>query len=124
MKKQEIPLFYGAKPETFEAAKILRKKMTPAEKLLWEKLKNKQLNNLKFRRQHPIHFYIADFYCHEKKLVVELDGKIHLKIEKQEWDTNRTAIMNDFDIKVIRFKNEEVMSNVDHVLAEIARNCL
>jgi very-short-patch-repair endonuclease len=123
MKKQEMPLFYGAKPETFRSAKLLRKRMTPAEKLLWDKLKNKQLNNLKFRRQHPIHFYIADFYCHEKKLVVELDGKIHLKIENVEWDKNRTALMNDYDIKVIRFTNEEVMSNIDSVLAEIARIC-
>ena len=123
MRKQEMPLFYGAKPETFEAARILRIRMTPAEKLLWERLRNKQLNNLKFRRQHPIHFYIADFYCHEKKLVVELDGKIHEKPENLEWDKNRTAVMNDYDIKVIRFTNEEVIGEIEKVLLKIAESC-
>ena len=82
MKPSEMPMFYGAKPVTFERANLLRKSMTPSEKKLWQFLKNKQLNRLRFRRQHPINIFIADFYCHSAKLVVELDGEIHLDKER------------------------------------------
>jgi len=67
-------LHLEANSKTFEKAKELRTNQTAAEELLWKKLRNKQLNGFKFRRQHPLMQFIADFYCYEKKLVVELDG--------------------------------------------------
>ena len=70
-------MFYGAKPETFQKAKLLCNKMTQAENKLWTLLKIKSVLNLRFRRQHPLDIFIADFYCHELKLVIEVDGEIH-----------------------------------------------
>ena len=97
-----------------ELARELRKNSTPAEKLLWTELRNRQLNRAKFFRQHPLiyeedrgrlHFFIADFYCAEFKLVIELDGKIH---EKQKYyDRERDLIIERLGLKVVRFKNEE-----------------
>ena len=78
----EKSMYFGAKPITFEAARILRKNMTFHEKLLWEKLKLKQICGKRFRRQHPIDFFIVDFYCHEARLVVEIDGEIQKKPER------------------------------------------
>jgi len=74
MKELEKAMYYRARPETMTAARILRENMTFSEKLLWERLKLKQLFGLRFRRQHPIDFFIADFYCHEARLVIEIDG--------------------------------------------------
>ncbi len=116
-------LNYGASPDIIEKARNLRKRMTEAEKLLWSNLRNKQVSGFKFRRQHPIWIFIADFYCHEAKLVVELDGGIHQKIEVSEYDTNRTAEIEKFEIKVIRFKNEEVLQNLNMVLSKIKKEC-
>ena len=76
---------------SFEKAKALRMRETKSEKILWDKLKNNQLDGLKFRRQHPISLYIADFYCHKFKLIIELDGKYHEEKEQKIIDT----IMND-----------------------------
>jgi very-short-patch-repair endonuclease len=114
---------YGASPEIITKAKNLRKVMTDAEKLLWSALRDKQLEGFKFRRQHPIWIFIADFYCHQTKLVVELDGGIHQKSEVSEYDTNRTAEIEKFEIKVIRFKNEEVLQNLNKVLSRIKNEC-
>ena len=110
-------MYYGAKPETFEAARILRENMTQYEKLLWDRLKQKQVCGLRFRRQHPIDFFIADFYCHEARLVVEIDGEIH-ECQK-EYDDGRSAEMERFYIKVIRFKNSDVKNNINRVISKI-----
>ena len=91
--------------------------MTGAEKVLRERLKNKQVLKLRFRRQHPIDIFIADFYCHTVRLVIELDGKIH-KMQK-EYDEGRTAEMEQFDIQVIQFKNEEIENNIESVIKKI-----
>jgi very-short-patch-repair endonuclease len=117
MEEISKPMYYGAKPETFEAAKILRRNMTVHEKILWEKLKNKQICGVKFRRQHPIDFFIADFYCHEAKLVVELDGEIHKY--RREYDDGRSAEMEKYSIKVIRVTNSEVEENISKVIRRI-----
>lgn len=74
-------MFYGASPNSFDKAKLLRNNMTEAEKILWEKLKNRNIFKARFRRQHPIGIFIVDFYCHDYKLVIELDGEIHLNKE-------------------------------------------
>jgi very-short-patch-repair endonuclease len=82
--------FFGAPQKIFENARTLRKNTTDAERRLWEKLRNRKLRNLKFRRQHPIHKYVADFYCAEHKVVVELDGGIHQLKEQKIYDQERT----------------------------------
>jgi very-short-patch-repair endonuclease len=82
-----------------------------------EKLKGKQICGLRFRRQHPIDIFIADFYCHEVRLVVEIDGKIH--DIQEDYDDGRSAEMEKFDIKIIRFKNFEVENDIEKVVSEI-----
>jgi very-short-patch-repair endonuclease len=114
----DMDLYAGASAEVFNLAQILRRKMTPAEKVLWEKIRNNKLG-VKFRRQHPIYFYIADFYCHELKLVIELDGGIHYIPENKERDEGRTAELERFEIIVKRFKNNEVLNSVSDVINKI-----
>ena len=99
----------------------LRKTETEAEKLLWEKLKNNQLGGFKFRRQHPISLYIADFYCHRLKLIIEIDGGYHFTKEQIQKDEERTKILEFNGVNVIRFSNDEVLSNIDNVLNEIKK---
>jgi len=113
-------LFKGADGKLFEFSRQLRKESTPAEKIMWEKLRNRKLEGFKFRRQHPIDKYIADFYCAEKKLIVEIDGPIHERKEVKAYDDLRTKDLEGFGIKVIRFKNQEVLSNVQRVLQTIS----
>ncbi|WP_289028478.1 endonuclease domain-containing protein [uncultured Algoriphagus sp.] len=114
-------LFYGASPEIHKRAKELRKQMTPAEKVLWNFLKNKSLEGFKFRRQHPIDKYIVDFYCHQKKLVIEVDGSIHDQLDQKEYDSGRTSVLEEFGLKVIRFRNEEVLDNFQSVIGRISK---
>ena len=114
---------------TFQAAKAaaraLRKNQTHAEELLWNVFRGRNFHGLKFLRQHPlffshvnkVHFYIADFYCHEKRLVVELDGPSHLS--REECDAFRTEMMMTRTIDLIRFQNEEVLRGIDAVLRAI-----
>ena len=85
--------------------------------MLWERVKQKQICGLRFRRQHPIDFFIADFYCHEAKLVIELDGEIHN--QQREYDDVRSAEMERFFIKVIRFTNSEIENNIEEVIKKI-----
>ena len=110
-------MYFGAKPEIFEAAKLLRGKMTSCEKLLWDRVNHKQIYGLRFRRQHPIDIFIADFYCHEARLVVEIDGKIHL--QNKDYDIGRTAEMEKYCLKVIRFDNSDVENNMEKVIKKI-----
>lgn len=118
MKRTDKPFFYGASTEIFIRAKELRKNETPAEKILWEKLKLKQLG-VRFYRQHPINKFIVDFYCHAKLLVIELDGGVHSKIEVSERDEGREYELRNFGLKILRFKNEEVLHNPDAVVEKI-----
>jgi very-short-patch-repair endonuclease len=116
-----INMFFRAKPETFRAASILRKNMTLAEKILWKKLNDRKLFKTKFRKQHPLYIFIVDFYCHEYKLVIEVDGEIHNNKDSREYDLGRTATLNRFGIKVIRFTNDQILYDIDSVIAEILR---
>jgi len=108
-----------------QLARDLRQNQTGAEKMLWNKLRNRRFNNLKFLRQHPIYykfdnqrkFFIADFYCHEIKLVIEIDGKIHNK--QKEYDQLRTKIIKLKKINVIRFTNEEIYHNINFILKKL-----
>jgi very-short-patch-repair endonuclease len=117
MEEIEKPMYYGAQPEIFEAARILRKNMTLHEKLLWEKLKIKKICGVRFRSQHPIDFFIVDFYCHAARLVVEIDGEQH--DQQKEYDDGRSAEMEKYFIKVIRFTNSEVESNIEWIISKI-----
>jgi len=110
-------MYFNARPSTMEAARLLRKQTTQIEEILWEKLKGKQIFGLRFRRQHPIDLFIADFYCHKVRLVVEIDGEIHNY--QMEYDIGRTAELEKFDIKVIRFSNEEVILDIEKVISKI-----
>ncbi len=102
-----------------EKAQEMRNNPTPAEDALWQSLKAKNLD-VKFRRQHLIDDFIVDFVCLTKKLIIEVDGKIH--DSKQEQDQKRTDILNKLGYTVIRFRNEEVFGNMDTVLSEIKKN--
>ncbi|MDW3209483.1 MAG: endonuclease domain-containing protein [Reichenbachiella sp.] len=112
-------LHKGASSKLFEFAKANRKKQTPAEKILWDALRNRKLEGHKFRRQHPISQFIADFYCHEFKLIVEVDGGYHSGQEQAEIDKGRTHELEELGIKVIRFKNEDVMNELEWVKLKI-----
>jgi len=114
-----INMFYGANSTVLRTAAILRKNMTLSEILLWNKLKNRKVFNTKFRKQHPIGIFIVDFYCHEYKLVIEVDGDVHNNEELNEYDLGRTGMLNNFGIRVIRFTNEEIIYNIDRVITKI-----
>ena len=112
-------MYKGAPPNSFAKAKFLRDNMTDAEKLLWEKLKDKKLKGFKFRRQHPIHIYIVDFYCHKLKLIIELDGGYHDSKEQKLLDAERSEILKFQDLEIIRFTNDEVLGNIELVMRKI-----
>ena len=116
-------LNYDTTPEVRSNARELRKRMTPAEDLLWCNLRNRKCGGYKFRRQHPINQFVADFYCHEKKVVVEVDGGYHLSVDQIEADDNRTAEMEKWDIMVLRFTNDEVLHHMHEVLEGVKKVC-
>jgi very-short-patch-repair endonuclease len=115
----EYDFYYGALAETKARAAELRKNMTVAEKVLWHQLRNRKVNDLKFRRQHPVDIFILDFYCHERKLAIEVDGQIHKKELQREWDENRTFILNEFGIQILRFRNDDVINQTERVINSI-----
>jgi very-short-patch-repair endonuclease len=96
----------------------LRESQTPQEVLLWSKIRLNQLG-FKFRRQHSIGGYIVDFYCPTKKLVIEIDGSQHFEKENKEYDKIRTDYLDGLDIKVLRFDNAEINTNLDGVILKI-----
>ena len=98
--------------------KELRNNATPQEILLWSKLKHSQLG-FKFRRQHSIDGYIADFYCPSKRLVIEIDGSQHFEKDNIEYDEIRTNYFSGLGIKVLRFDNGQINSNLEDVLKNI-----
>jgi imidazole glycerol-phosphate synthase subunit HisF len=114
-------MFYGAGPIIFELAKKLRNNVTPTEMILWGNLKE-HFPDLKFRRQHPISIYIADFYCHSQKLIIELDGSIHNLPDVKTNDIVRQKNLGDLGLKIIRFTNKEITNNLEQVLQTIEKN--
>jgi very-short-patch-repair endonuclease len=100
-------------------SKDLRTNMTNCEIYLWSRLKSKQLNNLQFYRQKIIGNYIVDFYCPKAKLIIELDGGQHYTNEGQKRDNIRDDFMNNLGLKILRFSDKEVMSNINGVLFKI-----
>ena len=112
----------GTTQEIEQAAKELRKNLTPAEARLWEALRNRQLEGLRFRCQHPVGNFILDFYCPSCKLVVEVDGQIHDR--QTDYDDARTTRLAEYGYQVLRFSNEQVINDLLKVLAEIRRVAL
>jgi len=108
-------------PPLLQAAHELRQPQTPAEQKLWLRLRNRQLDGLKFRRQHPIDCFIIDFYCAEAKLCVEIDGDSHA--DQIAYDQARTGYLNERGYAVIRFTNREVFNQFEAVLQKIADEC-
>ena len=102
---------------------MLRDNMTIAESILWENLKGKQIQNLRFRAQHPIDIFIADFYCHPLRLIIEVDGDIHKNKDQKEYDIGREAELKYLGILVIRFTNEKILNNISKVISEINQVC-
>lgn len=100
-------------------ARRLRAEMTPAERIVWQKLRNRRFASAKFRRQQPLDCYIADFFCAEARLVIELDGDSHMG--KEERDALRQAYIESHDLRVLRFWNHEVYDELGWVLDCIAR---
>ena len=100
----------------------LRNNLTPAEATLWSALQKRQLEGRKFRRQHSIGKYIADFYCPSEKLVVEADGAGHFTLEGSDHDEIRDSYLNSLGIKVVRIENRDIFNNLEAVLEEIKRS--
>jgi acetylglutamate kinase len=113
-------MHYGATNLIFQKAEELRNRMTPAESVLWNYLRVNDWK-IKFRRQHPIAIYVADFYCHSLKLVIELDGGYHEIPEVKINDSIRQQNMEDMGITVIRFKNHEVFENLESIKHTISK---
>lgn len=106
-------------PKIIEIARNLRRKQTETEKILWKILRNRRFKELKFRRQHPIGRFIADFYCSKLNLIIELDGPIHDFKKQEEYDRLRERVLRENGLRVLRFKNEEVVNNVDKIFRRI-----
>ena len=116
-------MHYGAIKPIFENAEYLRKNMTHEEKIVWAYLSNNQMG-FKFRRQHPVWMYIADFYCHELKLIIEIDGSIHTIADVKANDLIREKDLTDFGITILRFTNEAVRHEMDTVTKNITESII
>jgi len=114
----EKKMFYKANPLIFARAKELRNNMTAAEILLWGYLKTDPFG-YKFRRQHPLGIYIADFFSYKLKLVIEVDGEVHNNDNVKLNDEKRQQGIESDGIEVIRFKNEKVMKNLETAIEKI-----
>ncbi|MCD4796154.1 MAG: DUF559 domain-containing protein [Candidatus Cloacimonetes bacterium] len=101
----------------FSAAKELRKKSTEAERILWNEIKSKKLNNIKFRFQVPYDWFILDFLCPEYKLIIELDGNYHINCKERDFE--RDLYFEEKGYTILRFKNKEVFDNIEKVKKRI-----
>jgi very-short-patch-repair endonuclease len=100
-------------------ARELRRDCTEAEQILWARLRNRQVNGFKFRRQQVISGFVADFYCDETRLVIEVDGSIHELENVKKRDVLKENVFIDRGLFVLRFKNEQVVSEIETVINEI-----
>ncbi len=111
-------MFYESSPIIFANAKKLRNEPTSSEVIFWNILKQ-HFPSLRFKRQHPISNYIADFYCHKLKLVIEIDGSVHNNEEVKNNDKLRDDYMYSLNLQIVRFANEEVCKNADLVVKKL-----
>ena len=108
------------RPNMIDTTKVLRQNSTLAERILWEALRNRTLDGLKFRRQHQLDKFVIDFYCAELKLVIELDGSVHAADEAQFLDREREAALSPFVRHILRFKNSDVTGDLTDCLKKIS----
>ena len=111
-----------ARPPEARRARELREEQTPAERVLWDRLRDRRFLDLKFRRQFPVEGFIADFYCHDEKLIVEVDGSVHSEPEQMKRDENRDIVLRKLGIKLLRVSNNEVFEDLESVLRKIAHS--
>jgi very-short-patch-repair endonuclease len=105
----------------------LRKNQTESETEFWELVRKKRFKGKRFQRQYPIKynfdnkssFFVADFYCHEHKVIIEIDGNIHNEKEIKERDKIRDYIVNEYEYSVLRIKNTEILNNKDFVIEKL-----
>ena len=116
-----MPLNDNNKKELKTIRRELRRNLTPAEATLWKYLKSRQLCGMLWRRQFSVGKYVLDFYCHEKRLCIELDGQMHFTVGGDRSDLERTEYLNSKGIRVIRFENCDIWHNIDAVIDEIKR---
>jgi very-short-patch-repair endonuclease len=100
----------------------LRRNSTDAEKKLWSKLRNQQLGKLKFYRQYSIGSYILDFYCPKVRLAIELDGGQHAEAQQEFYDKIRSNYLKQYNIRILRFWNNEVLKNTEGIILKIVEN--
>lgn len=117
--QQQDSMFKGVKPDTFAKANELRKNLTSAEKILWGYIRKKETLGYRFRRQHPCGNYILDFYNHQLGLCIEVDGNYHNSKRQINKDLEREEFLNFNHINVIRFTNEEILSDINNVLNKL-----
>ncbi|MCC6790097.1 MAG: endonuclease domain-containing protein [Thermomicrobiales bacterium] len=116
-RKTSTGRFRGTSAELDETARDVRRAMTPAERVLWRELRNHRLGGFSFRRQHPFGSYIIDFACPSRRLAIEVDGAVHAC--QTEQDEVRTAVLENWGWMVIRFSNDQILSEMPFVLDEI-----
>jgi len=114
----EKKMFLGADKNIFLNARDLRENLTRAEAILWFYLRKNSLG-YKFRRQHPISIYIADFYCNALKLIIEVDGDIHMDVDVQKRDLERQKYLESEGISFLRFTNDDVEKRMERVIEKI-----
>jgi very-short-patch-repair endonuclease len=108
-------------PELLQRAKQLRSDSAPAEQILWARLRDRQVDGIKFRRQIPINRFIVDFYCAAARLIIELDGDSHS--DREAYDAQRTVALQQLGFTVIRFDNSDVFDHLDTLLNSILEHC-
>lgn len=113
-------MFYGSSPVIFANAKKLRNEPTASEIIFWSLLKQ-HFPDYRFKRQHPISQYIADFYCHKLKLVIEIDGAFHLSDESKINDKIRDEFMQSLGLEIIRFTNQEVCEKGENIIMRLKK---
>ena len=111
-------------PNNKNNARLLRKNMTDAERLIWSRVRRKQILDVQFYRQKPIENFIVDFYAPKIKLVVEIDGSQHFEPEHCQRDKERDAVLNALGLQVLRFDNHAVLSNIENVMESLYQMAL
>jgi|SRR3989338_9600093 len=111
--------YFSYKKNLKTLSRQLRERLTDAEKLLWSKIRRKQIKDYQFFRQKPIGNFIVDFYCKEAQLVIEIDGGQHYEEKNQKADKKREEFLKSVGLIILRFTNLEVLKNIDGVTARI-----
>ena len=106
-------------PYTRALRRRLRSAMTPAESRMWLYLRGEQFHGLKFRRQHGIGSFIVDFFCPEKQLAIEIDGDVHSIPQQTRRDEERDAILKETGLRIVRYRNDDVINNINGVLEDL-----